>query len=109
MIMLGWTIFDKLYVHNGVVYIVSDDPEKTPDVQFMYSKGIHVENGPEEEASRLPTDEDIRVVSSKEARRLFGTGAQLLDGVNVCVFHFLTLHTVINRKKKTRWEIVLGE
>lgn len=58
-------------------------------MQFMYSKGLPVENGPEEEASRLPSDEDIRVISPKEARRLFGTGAQLLDGVNVRVFLLL--------------------
>ncbi|KNZ81312.1 hypothetical protein J132_02085 [Termitomyces sp. J132] len=80
----GWTVFDKLYVLKGVVYIVSDEPSKVPNVTHMYSKGLFIENGKEAVASRLPTDEDIRVISTKEAKVLFGTGAHLLDGVNVC-------------------------
>lgn len=49
----------------------------------MYSKGLFIENGKEAEASRLPTNEDIQVISTKEAKKLFGTGAQIMDGVSV--------------------------
>ncbi|KAF5338912.1 hypothetical protein D9611_008684 [Ephemerocybe angulata] len=81
----GWTIFDRLYFYKGVVYIVSDEAATIPDVQFIYSKGIWVDPGAKAEESRSPTDEDIRVINSQEARRLFGTGAQLIDGVNFFV------------------------
>ncbi|KAF8349216.1 hypothetical protein F5887DRAFT_1233451 [Amanita rubescens] len=81
----GWTIFDKLYVYKGVVYIVSDQPSEVPDLRFVYSKGLFIKNGAENEAARLPTDEDIKVISTKEAKKLFGTGAQIIDGVTFLV------------------------
>ncbi|TFK20596.1 hypothetical protein FA15DRAFT_707948 [Coprinopsis marcescibilis] len=81
----GWTVFDRLYILKGVVYIVSDEPATVPDVQFIYSKGLFIENGATAEESRIPTDEDIQVISTKEARRLFGTGAQVIDGVNFLI------------------------
>jgi hypothetical protein len=71
------------------VYIVSDEPSEVPELRFMYSKGHLIKNGKENVTARLPTDEDIRVVSKKEARKLFGTGAQIIDGVTVsCPFYF---------------------
>ncbi|EKM79326.1 hypothetical protein AGABI1DRAFT_74269 [Agaricus bisporus var. burnettii JB137-S8] len=81
----GWTIFDRLYVFKGVVYIVSDDEGSLPHVQFILSRGIQIENGQEAELGRLPTDEDIRIISTEEARRLFGVGASILDGVTLFV------------------------
>ncbi|KAH6911447.1 hypothetical protein BKA70DRAFT_1267708 [Coprinopsis sp. MPI-PUGE-AT-0042] len=81
----GWTVFDRLYILKGVVYIVSDEPSSVPDVQFIYSKALYIENGAAAEESRLPTDNEIRVISTLEARRLFGTGAQIIDGVNFLV------------------------
>lgn len=81
----GWTVFDRLYILKGVVYIVSDEPSNVPDVQFIYSKALYIENGAAAEESRLPTDKEIRVISTLEARRLFGTGAQIIDGVNFLV------------------------
>ncbi|KAG6832018.1 hypothetical protein H0H92_006054 [Tricholoma furcatifolium] len=89
----GWTIFDKLYIFKGIVYIVTDQPEKVPNVSDIYSKGYFIENGKEAILSRLPTDEDIRVISTKEAKKLFGTGAHLLDGVNYFIndpYQFVT-------------------
>lgn len=68
---------------KGVVYIVSDESSTIPDVQFIYSKGLFIENGAAAEEARSPTDEGIRIISTNEARRLFGTGAQIIDGVNV--------------------------
>jgi len=71
------------------VYIVSDEPSGVPDLRFVYSKGVFIKNGAENEAARLPTDEDIKVISTKEAKKMFGTGAQIIDGVTVsCPSHF---------------------
>ncbi|KAJ7644361.1 hypothetical protein FB45DRAFT_1053133 [Roridomyces roridus] len=81
----GWSIIDRLYLLGGVVYIVSDDPESVPDTSTMYSKGIHILPGKEHEDSRLPGDEDIRIVSTAEAKKLFGTGASVIDGVTYFV------------------------
>jgi hypothetical protein len=83
--LTGWTIFDRLYIFKGVVYIVSDSHSSIPDVQFIYSKGIRIQPGTKAEEERLPTDREIRVITTQEARRLFGTGAQLIDGTTVSI------------------------
>ncbi|KAJ7808853.1 hypothetical protein B0H14DRAFT_3090989 [Mycena olivaceomarginata] len=81
----GWSIIDKLYLFKGVVYVVSDDPESVPDIENMYSKGLEIFPGKEAEDSRLPGDEDIRIISTAEAHELFGTGAAVVDGVTYFV------------------------
>jgi hypothetical protein len=79
----GWSIFDKLYIFKGIVYIVTDEPSTVPNITDIYSKGLFIENGKEAIASRLPTDEDIKVISTKQAKQLFGTEALTMDGVTV--------------------------
>ncbi|KAJ6584674.1 hypothetical protein B0H19DRAFT_1206422 [Mycena capillaripes] len=81
----GWSIIDKLYLFKGVVYVVSDDPASVPDVENMYSKGLEIFPEEEAENSRLPGDEDIRIISTAEAKQLFGTGASVIDGVSYFV------------------------
>ncbi|KAJ6557205.1 hypothetical protein DFH09DRAFT_1163356 [Mycena vulgaris] len=81
----GWSIIDRLYIYKGVVYIVSNKPEEIPDLAEIYSKGVDIEVGEEAENARLPDEKDIRIVSTAEARALFGTGAQILDGVTYFV------------------------
>lgn len=94
LLFQGWTIFDKLYVLNGTLYIVSDQPDNVPDTSKMYSKGLFIENGAEAEAARLPTDEDMQIISSAQAKRLFGTGAQRIDGVSVCRSLLIIRHDI---------------
>lgn len=65
------------------MYIVSDEPSQVPELRFVYSKGLFIKNGAVNEAARLPTDEDIKIISTREAKKLFGTGAQIIDGVTV--------------------------
>ncbi|KAI0674124.1 hypothetical protein C8Q78DRAFT_966787 [Trametes maxima] len=77
----GWTIFDRLYILNGTAYVVSDSPENVPERKYIISTAAFIENGPEAEARRIPGDKEMRVISTEEARRLFGTEAERLDGV----------------------------
>ncbi|KAJ6620732.1 hypothetical protein B0H10DRAFT_2020318 [Mycena sp. CBHHK59/15] len=81
----GWSIIDRLYIFRGVVYIVSDEPENVPDPEDMYSKGLEIEPGRAAEDARLPDGEDIRIISTAEAKDLFGTGASVIDGVTYFV------------------------
>ncbi|KAG8221356.1 hypothetical protein J3R82DRAFT_1528 [Butyriboletus roseoflavus] len=76
----GWTIFDNLFLLNGTVFVVTDDPESVPDPKTITSKGINILNGPEAVASRLPTDREFRIITTYEAQELFGTSADLIDG-----------------------------
>ncbi|KAF7365444.1 hypothetical protein MVEN_00417400 [Mycena venus] len=81
----GWSIIDRLYIYKGVVFIVSNEPHSIPNVSAIYSKGVDIEVGEENELARLPDDTDIRIVNTTEARDLFGSGAQILDGVTYFV------------------------
>ncbi|KZT10556.1 uncharacterized protein LAESUDRAFT_711704 [Laetiporus sulphureus 93-53] len=77
----GWTIFDRLYMLNGTIYVVSDHPETIPDRRRIISTASFIYNGPAAEAQRIPTDKELRIVSTNEARELFGEDAERLDGV----------------------------
>ena len=83
-LLRGWTIFDKMYIYNGTVYLVSDEPETFPDRKFMSSSGANIEI--HNNAARLPTDKDMRIISTSAARKLFGTGANRIQGVTVRAF-----------------------
>jgi len=76
-------MFDKMYILNGTVYLVSDEPETFPERRFMTSAGINIKNTPEMVASRQPTDKDMRIISTAEAQKLFGAGANRVQGVTV--------------------------
>ncbi|KAI0825949.1 hypothetical protein BC629DRAFT_1277031 [Irpex lacteus] len=77
----GWTMFDKLYFKNGTFYIVTDDPTDVPPLKLIISSGIFLTSGPTDELKRLPTDKDMRVIDTSEAKKIFGDRAQRLDGV----------------------------
>jgi hypothetical protein len=75
-----------MYIYNGTVYLVSDEPETLPDRKFMISSGVIIDASPENIAARMPTDKDMRIISSSAARKLFGTGANRVQGVTVRAF-----------------------
>lgn len=79
----GWTIFDRLYALKGTLYVVTDDPASVPDRNFIISTALRIANGPIEAAKRVPTDKELKVISTADAKTLFGSGADVLDGVTV--------------------------
>jgi hypothetical protein len=96
-----------MYIYNGTVYLVSDDPETFPDRKYMTSSGMPIGNNPEMVAACLPTDKDMRIISTSAARKLFGTGANRVQGVTVRAFTalpttyiFLTLHLVARQRSQ---------
>jgi len=77
----GWTIIDRLYILNGTYFAVTDKPQDFPPIRLMVSSGYEVHNGAEEVAKREPTDKDMQIISTKQAKALFGRYANRLDGV----------------------------
>lgn len=68
------------------MFIVTDKPETFPEIRLITSSGYKVYNGAEEVAKREPSDRDMQVISTKEAKKLFGRFANRLDGVTVSSF-----------------------
>jgi hypothetical protein len=60
----------------------------------MISTGIPIENGPIEQATRLPTDNEMRVISPRDAKALFGADAALVDGVSVSCPSFVVAASI---------------
>ncbi|QRV98017.1 transmembrane protein [Ceratobasidium sp. AG-Ba] len=73
----GWTIFDRLYMLNGTIYVVVSNTTEAPDRRMMTSSGYEVWNPPEEVAKREPTDKHMRIITPSEAAEIFGD-----DGTN---------------------------
>ncbi|KAH7907338.1 hypothetical protein BJ138DRAFT_992229, partial [Hygrophoropsis aurantiaca] len=79
----GWTVFDNLYVLNGTVFVVTDKPGLIPDRALMTSTAVKIGNGKEMVEARIPGDAEMRIVSTAQAKALFGRSVELLDGVSV--------------------------
>lgn len=85
-VFVGGTVFDRLYVFKGTLYIVTSSPESIPELKFIMSSGANIGHSPEERARRLPTDKDIRIVSPAEAHRIFNAhAASRLSGTTFLV------------------------
>ncbi|KAF8531606.1 hypothetical protein JB92DRAFT_3086545 [Gautieria morchelliformis] len=81
----GWTVFDKLYLFNGTVFVVTDDPKSLPDRMLLTSSGFMILNDPEDVARRTPTDNDMQIISPAKAAELFGSYASRMDGTSFLV------------------------
>lgn len=79
----GWTMYDRLYLMNGTVFIVTDEPQKVPDRMLLISSGYPIKNEPGDVERRIPTDKDLQVISPEKAAELFGSYASRLDGTTV--------------------------
>lgn len=77
-------MFDRLYFKDGTFYVVTDTPEEVPELKLVISSGVFLTSGAADEQKRLPSDKDMKVISTDEAHKLFGTQAERLDGVTVC-------------------------
>jgi hypothetical protein len=67
---------------DGTLYVVTDeDPAKIPDRKYMTSTGKFIEPG--KEAQRLPTDREIQTITTQQAKDLFGTTADWIEGPTV--------------------------
>ncbi|KAH7921272.1 hypothetical protein BV22DRAFT_1096764 [Leucogyrophana mollusca] len=67
---------------NGTVLVVTDDPKSIPDISLITSTAMNIANGPEAVAARLPTDREMRIISTAEAKTLFGRSVEVVDGVS---------------------------
>ena len=71
----GWTVFSNLYMSNGTVFIVTSRPNSIPDILMITSTGLPAENTPENIAARIPTSDDMAIITPEEARDMWGGDA----------------------------------
>ncbi|KAF8335775.1 uncharacterized protein EI90DRAFT_3152800 [Cantharellus anzutake] len=69
----GWTLFENLYMSNGALLIISDDPRSSfPDPLLLTSTGAPAENTPENIKAREPTKDHFDIISRDVARSRYG-------------------------------------
>lgn len=68
----GWTIFENVYMSNGTMYVITDDPSGWPKRRMMIDTGITALNTPENIAAREPTEFDLDWISPKDAEARWG-------------------------------------
>ncbi|KAG8694563.1 hypothetical protein FRC11_002119, partial [Ceratobasidium sp. 423] len=68
----GWTIFENIYMSNGTMYIITDDPSKWPKRRMMIDTGITALNTPENIATREPTEYELDWISPKDTEARWG-------------------------------------
>ncbi|KAG8829882.1 hypothetical protein FRC17_005842 [Serendipita sp. 399] len=81
----GWTIFDRLYVREGIIYIVTDHPELVPHRKFLASKGGRIEPANVNLHQLEATEDDIKIISTVQAKELFESTAIRISGVTFLV------------------------
>ncbi|KZO98280.1 hypothetical protein CALVIDRAFT_38694 [Calocera viscosa TUFC12733] len=73
----GNTVFSNLYIYDGAVHIVTDNPAALPELKRITSNGASLNTG-----NSNPTKEDIRVLSVGEAETVFGGSAVVWEGIS---------------------------
>ena len=90
----GWTIFRNLYMSNGTLYIVRNDPlndeegdfaavDQWPLVRMMTSTGLPGYATEESIREREPTDKDMAFITQAEAVTRWGERVYTVSGTSV--------------------------
>lgn len=77
----GWTIFENLYLYNGTLWVVTETPADFPVMRLMTSTGLPANGDPGNEAAREPTGEELKYISTKEARDMWEDRIWEMDGM----------------------------
>lgn len=75
-------MFDNVILCNGTLFIVSNTPSQFPPLTHMFSTGVFMESDPASWAGKDTTDREMRIVSTDEARVLFGNYGSRIKGVS---------------------------
>ena len=90
----GWTIFRNLYMSNGTLYIVRNDPlndeegdfaavDQWPLVRMMTSTGLPGYATEESIREREPTDRDMAFITQAEAAFRWDENVYTVSGISV--------------------------
>ncbi|KIJ51251.1 hypothetical protein M422DRAFT_223717 [Sphaerobolus stellatus SS14] len=80
----GWTVFENLYLFNGTMFVVTDEPKKIPDIKLLTSSGAWnvTTNTAVPPKEREPTDKDMQIITPRKAEEIFGSHASWMDGTS---------------------------
>ncbi|WWC65051.1 uncharacterized protein I303_107665 [Kwoniella dejecticola CBS 10117] len=77
----GWTVMERLYIHNGSFYAVVDDPKSWPELRMITSTGLPANSDPGNSEAREPKGDEIIFISPFKAMKLWGPRVWKMDGM----------------------------
>lgn len=105
----GFTVSDNLYLRNGTLYAVVDDPSSWPDLKFVLAKGIPTDLGldtsPTDKVSRTHRLEsrlvyrggqEMQVITPREADSILGETSLVIDGMTLILYDSAQFMVVSN-------------
>ncbi|KAL6305818.1 hypothetical protein BKA93DRAFT_776889 [Sparassis latifolia] len=70
----GWTVFRNLYMSNGTLFVVTNEPPMSfPDIQYITSTGRPAEATEESVRARMPTADNMDFITPAQARLRWGS------------------------------------
>ncbi|KAF8198546.1 hypothetical protein BJ912DRAFT_845371 [Pholiota molesta] len=74
----GFNVFDRLYVWNGTIYAVTNDPKAFPPLKSILSRPVNRQLN----LNTDPTPQEMQIISPEDAKPLLGESAVVIDGVS---------------------------
>ena len=76
-------MWENVYLYNGTWYIVTDDQASVPKIRDMISTGVAHEA--ENYDEREPTEQELQIISTAQAKFLWGTSATRVTGTTFVI------------------------
>ncbi|KAF4616544.1 hypothetical protein D9613_008387 [Agrocybe pediades] len=78
----GFTMFDRLYVKNGTIFVVSSIPAVFPDPKLILARPLDVGHGD----SVDPTPKELQVVTPEQAKFMLDNRATVIGGMSFILY-----------------------
>lgn len=78
----GWTIFEKIYLYDGRLYVVTKHRDAWPELRLMTSTGLPANGDPGNEEAREPKGNEIVFIHPEKALALWGDNVMRMEGVS---------------------------
>lgn len=78
----GWTVFEKVYLYDSRLYVVTEDKSAWPELRMMTSTGLPANGDPGNMEAREPKGDEIVYISPTEALALWGDNVMRMEGMS---------------------------
>ncbi|WOO79298.1 uncharacterized protein LOC62_02G002829 [Vanrija pseudolonga] len=77
----GWTMFERVYIYNGQMVVVTDKRDDWPELRLMTSTGLPSLDEPGNIEAREPIGNEIIFMTPAEAHELWGNNVERMRGM----------------------------
>lgn len=78
----GYTIFEKVYLYDNRLYVVTKHRDSWPELRLMTSTGLPANGEPGNEEAREPKGNEIVFIKPEKALEMWGDNIMRMEGVS---------------------------